>query len=250
MNALQQFIQDCNNSVLFKDIINDKNVEVIMIWVTGSTILGGTDEKSDYDLCVLIKDRPPAQNEFYNIYARFAPYSAQYKPQQKKVQWIYNTVEEITTSHPVSPLDNIGWAQFRYITDDFIIYRNPKYSDFINKLIQDKYLISDNALFSFVNSILRDLEAFKSTNLRDIATVYSSMPNKCLGHLYWTACVLLKESFDLSFMMRVKRWPYSLLENDDKNKLINLIDRLEIYIKNTLAPNLTVLIAKENNSAN
>lgn len=248
MNELQQFIMDCNKSLLFKNIIEDKNVEVLMIWVTGSTIVRGIDEKSDYDLCVLIKDRPGAQNEFYNIYARFAPYSAQYIPQQKKVQWIYNTVEEITTSHPTSPLDNIGWAQFRYITEDFIVYKNPKYSNFIDSLLQNKYIISENALFSFVNSILRDLEVFKSKRLRDIATIYASLPNKCLGHLYWAACILLEEPVDLAFMLHVKRWPYSLMSTADRDRLIAMIDRLEDYIKTTPFLQLESFVAKENKS--
>jgi hypothetical protein len=240
MSNLQQFISDYKNSELFKNLLKDNNIEVLMIWITGSTILQSADESSDYDLCILIKERPEATSDVYNLYGRFNPHYAIYKPQQKRLHWIYNTVDEITTSHPVSPLDNVGWAQFRYITDDFIIYKNPKYLLFVDTLIKNKDSISINALFSFVGSILADLRQLNCDRLRDIAAVYATLPNKALGHLYWASCILFDNYFDREFMMRVKRWPYELLSQAEQIKVLEILDALELYVKtcpfNALTP--------------
>ena len=106
--------------------IIQKDFEVILIWRAGSTLTGLADSDSDIDLGVLIAGEIlPSRNEDYLIY----------KPTNTKVQWIYDTVQDITTLQPHANQRNIGWAQFgclKNIQDEAIFYINPKYYTFVN----------------------------------------------------------------------------------------------------------------------
>jgi hypothetical protein len=108
MNNVEQFIQDFKNSVVYKNIIEDNKVEIIMLFLTGTTLLQTQDDYSDYDICVLVKEKPAeSQKELFKVYSRPGSYFMYYKAQDKIVQWIYNDLNDIN-SITTTPLDNIG----------------------------------------------------------------------------------------------------------------------------------------------
>lgn len=64
MSKLTTFISDFKESVIYNKIINDPNVDVILMWMTGSTVTGLKDEESDYDICVLVRKNRREPDDF------------------------------------------------------------------------------------------------------------------------------------------------------------------------------------------
>lgn len=64
MSKLTTFISDFKESVIYNKIITDSNVDVILMWMTGSTVTGLKDEGSDYDICVLVRKNRREPDDF------------------------------------------------------------------------------------------------------------------------------------------------------------------------------------------
>lgn len=64
MSKLTTFISDFKESVIYNKIITDPNVDVILMWMTGSTVTGLKDEGSDYDICVLVRKNRREPDDF------------------------------------------------------------------------------------------------------------------------------------------------------------------------------------------
>ena len=155
MSRIDQFITDFKNSRLYTDVLNDPKAEPIMIWVTGSSALGTADNDSDYDVCILVEKVPTDDpNSPWTIYGRPGSYFMWYKPHSKRVEWIYTDINDIVSANAVTPLANIGWVQSKFITDENIIYKNPKYLEFLNLLFTKKDEIYTKSLYLFVKSAI------------------------------------------------------------------------------------------------
>lgn len=230
MNKVRQFIDDFKKSIVYQNIIDDTNVEVIMIFLTGSTLLNIADNNSDYDLCVLVKEKPvEPSSKLFKIYNRPGAYFIYYKPQEKIAQWIYNDVNDIVNITS-TPLDNIGWAQFKYITEDYILYKNQNYLDFISALLDKRNEISNYALYLFVKTALDFIDKnMISNNLLDLNRNLFK-PMKLLAHICWAADILQDKEPDKDKINTIKR---ILLENLSK-KHISYIDRSISFLKSYL----------------
>ena len=64
MSKLTTFISDFKESVIYNKIITDPNVDIILMWMTGSTVTGLKDEGSDYDICVLVRKNRREPDDF------------------------------------------------------------------------------------------------------------------------------------------------------------------------------------------
>lgn len=174
------------------DIIK-KNYEVIMIWITGSTLSGLAEDYSDYDLAVLIADDVTTTR-----YVRNDDYLL-YKPENRKVQWMYETVEDITTLQPNFKLRNIGWSIFRHITDDFIIYKNPKYLSFIETLINKRYEISKYSMYLYYNTKQDIIKPILTCNC-----IPEQSKVRSLHHLCWIYDTLNSRELDSELLLKLK----------------------------------------------
>lgn len=112
---------------------------------------------------------------------------------------MYETVEDITTQQPNFKLRNIGWAQFRNITDNYILYENPKYKTFISTIIGQKLEISLFNMYLFYLSKLEVIEEIIAA---------ANVPPRCrlrsLYHFCWMYDVLVQNSIDREFILPVK----------------------------------------------
>lgn len=201
--------------------ILQREFEVIFIWLAGSTLTGLADETSDIDLGVLIADQTSLKrNEDCLIY----------KPINTKVQWIYDTVADITSLQPNANQRNIGWAQLRCLSnieDPAILYINPKYKTFVEKLLLKKDIISTYSMWLYV----RDKTALINRIL-ELGFVPSECQVKSLYHLCWASDILLDKPQERDFLQRLKHSRQMPLCSADLQKAFQKIYQLNDYFTN------------------
>jgi len=200
-----------------------KQFDVIFVWLAGSSITGLADDQSDLDLGVLIADDTAItrqiRNEDYLIY----------KPTGQRVQWIYDTVEDITTLQTFANQRNIGWAQVRYLKDlqdDFIIYINPKYTDFVQKLLNQKYSISEYSMWLYFNTKQSVVQRILKAGQIDL-----DCRVKSLYHLCWVHAILFKTGIDREFLVALKRSSTETISQEYLNLAFTKVKQLSDYFK-------------------
>lgn len=235
MTKIKQFIEDFKESAVYNSIVQDESVDIIMLWLTGSALLTPQANNGDYDVCVLVREKPEeSSTALYKVYSRPGSYFVHYQPQGKTAQWIYNDISDIT-SITSTPLDNIGWAQFKYIKESDIFYRNPEYNDFIDMLLTSKDEVSKYALYLFAVSAT---EYFQKCMINDDIRAFRrnfEKPAKILGHICWAADLLQGKEPDEEKIETIKR---ELLENvpeDYYKYILDSADFLATYIQKTPA---------------
>ena len=234
MNILQ-FKQHFLASELFSAIVDDPKVEPIMIYITGSTLTGCTDSDSDYDLCILLDEKP---KEWSN-YVRPLKYFAVYTPENRKCQWIYNSISDIQEVS-LFPQDNIGWAQFKYIDDTFILYKNPKYLKLINNIVNQRKLISINSIFLFLQSCCK---RFHLSSLNEIDERHFSDIANLAYHFVWASGELTEyggKAVSADFLVKLKRTNYCNLTEHEKQQVflaLQVVQKFFIDYKQTCVVN-------------
>lgn len=224
MSRIAQFITDFKKSRLYTDVLNDPKAEPIMIWVTGSSALGTADNDSDYDVCILVEKVPQDNPDSpWTIYGRPGSYFMWYKPHSKRVEWIYTDINDIVSANVVTPLANIGWVQSKFITDENIIYKNPKYLEFLNLLFSKKDEIYTKSLYLFVKSAINQTI---NGDLNELILEDTARPNKLLAHICFTADLLQKKELNNDYLVTIKRNKYSDLSDEIKKYIKNAIDYL------------------------
>lgn len=221
---IKQFKQHFLASEVFNIIKNDPNVEPIMIYITGSTLTGYADEQSDYDLCVLIREKPSD----WSSYVRPLRYFAMYTPENRKCQWVYNDLTDIQKVS-IFPQDNIGWTQFRYITDNLILYKNTNYTTLIENLIAQRESISINSLFMFLRSCCVGLQIPCPS---EITEQHLEATQKLAYHLVWAANELPKlyrVSASKELIIKLKRAEYSSLSKEEKQHVQSALCMLQKF---------------------
>lgn len=192
---INTFITDFKASPLIERICSKYNV--IMIWLSGSQAIGLTDHLSDYDLGVLVADQVSFSKtektpEFYI-----------YKKEQKDVHCIYNSFEDVAANlcnGQLAPYRYLGWAQFKCIQPDRILYINPKYATVVAKLIENKDLIAENSIRTFLTLLEPQLRLTKT-----IHHVMVVKWGKMLSHLCWCVEELQNKPHNYSYLMELKR---------------------------------------------
>jgi hypothetical protein len=121
-------------------------------------------------------------------------------------------------------------VQFKYITEDVIIYKNPKYMSFIEELFKKKEEIFKSSLYLFVKSAL-----YHTVNHQLEEVLYEDLtrPNKLLMHLCIVSDLLQEKEINKSSLLKIKRTRYIELPDDIKNYIIESINYLETYINKT-----------------
>jgi hypothetical protein len=121
-------------------------------------------------------------------------------------------------------------VQFNYITEDVIIYKNPKYMSFIEELFKKKEEIFKSSLYLFVKSAL-----YHTVNHQLEEVLYEDLtrPNKLLMHLCIVSDLLQEKEINKSSLLKIKRTRYIELPDDIKNYIIESINYLETYINKT-----------------
>ena len=209
---LNDFIKDFKASRFYGLLFS--GYDVVMIYVAGSQLYGARDDRSDYDLIVLVngdcKDEP---NEYLT-----------YK--DKKVHWYWRNVDTFIETGGTYPMRYYGNVLFGYICNDCIIYENEKYTDRINQLLEHKHEIGLNGAKLFYESQKQLVESICKKSRID-----ESDYTKFLGHLCVASYYVLNEPVDPSVVLPAKRIRWQQVSDEIKAKIIERLRLLKNFIE-------------------
>lgn len=209
---INEFSYELRNSKFYENLFG--SYDVVMIYVAGSQLYGARDERSDYDLIVLVNgDCKNEPNEYIT-----------YKG--KKVHWYWrniNTFIEIGNTYAMRYYGNV---LFGYICEDCIIYKNEKYADKINDLLNNKQDIAINGAKLFYNAMKPLVERICEKSRIDEFDY-----TKYLGHLCVTSYYVLNEPIDCDVVLPAKRIRWQPVDEDTKGKIIERLRLLKDFIE-------------------
>lgn len=209
---INEFSYELRNSKFYENLFG--SYDVVMIYVAGSQLYGARDERSDYDLIVLVNgDCRNEPNEYIT-----------YKG--KKVHWYWrniNTFIEIGNTYAMRYYGNV---LFGYICEDCIIYKNEKYADKINGLLNNKRDIAINGAKLFYNAMKPLVERICEKSRIDEFDY-----TKYLGHLCVTSYYVLNEPIDCDVVLPAKRIRWQPVDEDTKGKIIERLRLLKDFIE-------------------
>ena len=231
MTASHLFKYDFINSDLLSTLMTDVSAEPILVFLTGSALTGLADSVSDFDICVLTKD--PIKTNHTLAYRPKENYAI-HRPTGKKCHWVYNTLSQINAPSEAL-LDNIGWAQFKYITEDAILYCNPKYVTVVRHLFDHRDRIVLNSIYLALISCCHLLNIDTITGLRD---KHFCNVKKLAYHLCWLYNELVLADqipgglFSNDFITRLKRMSFEELTTLERQHILSILSALSVFYKN------------------
>ena len=183
---MEQFISDLTSSKFYKKLFEFD--EVIMIYIAGSRILGCIDDRSDYDLIVITRNKSNYKLNEYLVY------------ENKKVHWYFQSIDTFYADLPLTVSNCVGLSAFKEMRDELIIYKNPKYNELINTMMNHKIAISAigslcgyKTQMSLINQIITD------------GTVRERNKTKIIYMLCAMYYNLVDEPLDIEFLSIIKR---------------------------------------------
>lgn len=209
------FSTEFQNSSFYHKLFDDQ--DVVMIYIAGSRICNVIDERSDYDLIVL------TNNEDQDNPSEFLMYK------DKKVHWYWRNVDTFIETGGTYPMRYYGNVLFGYICDDCIIYKNEKYTDRINQLLEHKHEIGLNGAKLFYESQKQLVESICKKSRID-----ESDYTKFLGHLCVTSYYVLNEPVDSSVVLPAKRIRWQPVSDEIKAKIVERLRLLKNFIESEL----------------
>ena len=209
------FATEFQNSAFYHKLFDDQ--DVVMIYIAGSRICNVIDERSDYDLIVL------TNNEDQDNPSEFLMYK------DKKVHWYWRNVDTFIETGGTYPMRYYGNVLFGYICDDYIIYKNEKYTDRINQLLEHKHEIGLNGAKLFYESQKQLVESICKKSRID-----ESDYTKFLGHLCVTSYYVLNEPIDASVVLPAKRIRWQPVSDEIKAKIVERLRLLKNFIESEL----------------
>lgn len=212
---LNDFIKDFKASRFYDLMFGD--YDVVMIYVGGSQLYGARDDRSDYDLIVLVNGDCRYEPNEYLTY------------NGKKVHWYWLNIDTFIKTGNSYPMQYYGNLLFGYICDDCIIYKNEKYTDRINQLLEHKHEIGLNGAKLFYESQKQLVESICKKSRID-----KSDYTKFLGHLCVTSYYVLNEPVDSSVVLPAKRIRWQPVSDEIKAKIVERLRLLKNFIESEL----------------
>lgn len=216
-----EFIADLTNSKFYRVLFDGK--DVVMIYIAGSRIYNVLDDRSDYDIVVITnKDDQDYPNEYLT-----------YKG--KKVHWYWRNIDNFIETGKTYTMRYYGNVLFGYICEDCIIYKNEKYADKINDLLNNKRDIAINGAKLFYNAMKPLVERICEKSRIDEFDY-----TKYLGHLCVTSYYVLNEPIDKELVLKAKRIRWQPVDENTKGKIIERLRLLKDFME-TKTPQTQVL---------
>lgn len=207
-----EFIADLTNSKFYRMLFDGK--DVVMIYIAGSRIYNVLDNRSDYDVVVITnKDDQDYPDEYLT-----------YKG--KKVHWYWRNIDNFIETGNTYAMRYYGNVLFGYICEDCIIYKNEKYADKINDLLNNKRDIAINGAKLFYNAMKPLVERICEKSRIDEFDY-----TKYLGHLCVTSYYVLNEPIDCDVVLPAKRIRWQPVDEDTKGKIIERLRLLKDFIE-------------------
>lgn len=206
------FMRDLKASPYYERIFRGR--DVIMLHISGSRLIGVTDERSDYDLVALTNggERINHANEFLT-----------YKG--IKVHWSYVPAAEFASNAEGTLMSCFGEVQFSQLNEDAILYENPKYWRALCYLKDNKNAVSLFGIYGLakfhkklINSVL---EAGEITEKHYCKFLY---------HLCYASYLALNEEPDKTLLAKIKRIRWQFAEDRYKAAAVERIRLLRDFV--------------------
>lgn len=207
-----EFIADLTNSKFYRMLFDGK--DVVMIYIAGSRIYNVLDDRSDYDIVVITNNDDQDYPNEYLIY------------KGKKVHWYWRNIDNFIETGKTYTMRYYGNVLFSYICEDCIIYKNEKYTDRINQLLERKHEIGLNGAKLFYESQKQLIESICKKSRID-----ESDYTKFLCHLCVTSYYVLNEPIDKELVLKAKRIRWQPVDEDTKWKIIERLRLLKDFME-------------------
>ena len=206
---INEFILDFRKSSFFKEILSEK--EVIAILLLGSQSVGVTDERSDYDLAILIPD-----GQYEDIgQLRYLKY------REKKVHWYFTPVTNWYERQNNGVLIYLCPLQIYNLQDAFVIYKNPKWSKEFDFILAQKKRIGQIAayrLFDHYRGLI--------TSILESQEITIEQRTKFLYHLCIASYYLLEDDLEIDKLKQIKRMRWQEIDQESIELILN---RLKVF---------------------
>lgn len=207
------FISDFKQSNYFNRLFVNHNV--IMIYLSGSRLSEIIDNRSDYDLMVIVEDTDDVNPPY-----EFLTY------EDKKVHWYYRRISEfIETENSNETMKCFGNVLFANIKEDKIIYENKDYEEQIEVLKKNSSKIGILGCYTLHNtqkSLIEDI--LKEGNILE------KHHTKFLYYLCYSYCLLTNETINTDFISKIKRIRWQPVSQDYKDLAVTKLTQLKTYI--------------------
>lgn len=208
-----KFIQDLQKSKFFNLLFDGK--DVVMIYLAGSRLYGALDERSDYDIIVVVN------GENQCVSSKFLTYNG------LKVHWYWRNIETLKNSDTSVAMNCYGSMLFGLLSEENIIYKNEAHMVQVNDLLLNKQDIA-----------LMGVKAFYKTQEQLVETICSKQQinesdyTKFLGHLCVCSYYVLGEPIDEELVLKAKRIRWQPVTDEDKQKIIQRLLLLKNWVEN------------------
>jgi hypothetical protein len=206
---MRDFINAFKKTSYYQGLFNSS--EVLLIYLAGSINVGITDGRSDYDIVILTSD----SEHIYASRYEYLLYNG------KKVHWYYRSIKHFFEADHKDSLAYIGTMLVRNIREDLIIYKNPKYSDTLQKLYEIKDRLSALGIYR-----LFEVQKAYIDEILNNGKVLEKHHTKYLYHLSLASYYLTGEELDKDFLRVLKRIRTQSVPEEYKQLAI---ERLKIY---------------------
>ena len=142
-------IEDLKQSS-FLPIVCEPIEHCIFAYVSGSRLSGLADDMSDIDIVVILD----SENAVYKYTGRYLKYWIN-DEKYLTVQWFPKSIEQVFTTsnrwNDSKKLQIAGLPLFRNLTEEYIIYKNPKYQHIIDNFLKYKEQIANFGVYKLYN---------------------------------------------------------------------------------------------------
>jgi predicted nucleotidyltransferase len=207
---MKAFIEKFKQTKYYKDIVNIEE-EIVLIYVGGSRCFGTDHEYSDYDITI-ITDGGIFRSAHQECFLRY---------NGKKVHWYYCPIEWFSHLYYEDIYNYIGALVPKYLDESTIIYKNPKYDNYLSKLKETSNKLSSNIsrnLFKVEQKYIQKV-LNKTEDLEDC-------PSKVLYYLVLASYEITNEQLDVDFLRRLSLGAHNIpLTHAEK---IKAVERLKL----------------------
>lgn len=211
---LSDFINSFKSSSAYKLLFDGQRVA--MIYIAGSRLSGAIDERSDYDIIVVV------DNE-----GNYAPEQT-WSYEGKKVHWYFVELPVLAETRHIESrqktLFYTGYVLFGLLKDENIIYENPDYRNAIDALKANKRNIGINGARlmydwhkDYIDSIIAD---------NSIQEVHYS---KFIAHFCTASFFVWNEPIDTDLIREIKRIRWQPVSDECKTKAVERLRLLKKY---------------------
>lgn len=209
----KMFIEDLKSSPYYSRIF--KNHEVVMLFISGSRLLKVTDERSDYDLVVLTNEQTRTEHV-----DEFLTYEG------VKVHWHYVPLMKYISNEDGTAMSCFGQALFTNLTDDAVIYANPKYLDVIDYFKNNRAVVARVAAYR-----LTDYHGHLIRSVLQSGEIVEKNYCKFLYHLCYASYLLTGDELNEQLIAEIKRIRWRHVDYTFKATAAERIRLLREYVE-------------------